>query len=1238
MTNHIPKPAESQWTDDQWSAIASSGRDILVAAAAGSGKTAVLVERMIRKITSRDNPADVDRLLVVTFTNASAAEMKNRIGEALEQALKSNPASLHLRRQLSLLNRASISTLHSFCLNMIRKYYYMIDLDPGFRIADQTEGALLMDEVLDDLFEEEYGKEDNEPFFDLADRYSSDRSDLALQDLIRTLYDFSRSNPNPDAWLDRLPQLYDVNEDSRLEEQPYFPVIREDIAISTGLAKERLEEAMRLIRMPGGPAPRADDVSDYLDQVNRLLEKEGTWDELSEGFQALKPKRAKPVKGDEYDPALTEEVKALRESAKKHLDKVKEDWFQRDIRRSMKDLGDLKPVMETLVQFVKKFGANFQKKKKEKGLVDYSDLEHLCLSILSVEDEAGRLLPGEPALACRRQFTEVMVDEYQDTNLVQEAILQLVKKETEETGNLFMVGDVKQSIYRFRLAEPMLFLAKYKRFMPVPELTGQRIDLNKNFRSRSEVLDGTNFLFKQLMGEKVGEIDYDQQAELKLGASYPESSGMKTELLLADRSGLDDTEETEAAGIPNEPEAETVQLESRLIARKIRELTDSRFQVYDRKKGGTRNIMYRDIVILLRSMPWAPQMIEELKKQGIPVYANLSGGYFEATEVNIMMSLLKVIDNPSQDIPLASVLRSPIVGLSETEMAAIRTYDKKGTYYEACKAAMQHAIASDQPLAEKLNRFFSRLHEWRSDARKGSVSDLVWKIYRESKYFDFAGGMPGGKQRQANLRALYDRARQYEATSFRGLFRFLRFIERMQERGDDLGAARALGEQEDVVRIMTIHSSKGLEFPVVFTAGLARQFNMMDMNKSFLLDKHLGFGTKYIHPELRFSYPTLPLLAMKKKLKIELLSEELRVLYVALTRAKEKLYLIGTVKDRAKALQNWKRALLKEDWLLPDGDRLQAKSYLDWIGPALVRHRDSHELHEGEAGMNELSSHSSAWKVQFVHQSELTESGSEREDMEAEILKALSENRPVPVISGWREAVEKELTWSYPYAAASRQRSKQSVSEIKRQQAYKDEYAEHIPGGRRNQSISYERPKFLQQKVLTAAERGTAMHAVMQHISLEAPVSREDVLQTAEDMKIRELLTEEQANAVDPDAIAAFFSSEIGKTMLSAKRILREVPFSYARAPEQEAVPDNVLVQGVIDCLFEDEEGLTIVDFKTDAIKGRFPGGFADAESTMRDRYEIQLRLYSEAIEAIYRRPVIRRVLFFFDTGSILDV
>lgn len=958
---NIPKPVDSTWTDDQWNAIVSTGQDILVAAAAGSGKTAVLVERMIRKITAEENPIDVDRLLVVTFTNASAAEMKHRIAEALEKELVQRPGSLHIRRQLSLLNRASISTLHSFCLQVLKKYYYLIDLDPGFRIADQTEGELLGDEVLDELFEDEYAKGEK-AFFELVDRYTTDRHDLDLQFLVKQVYEYSRSHPNPEAWLESFVHLYDVSEKSAIEELPFYQYVKEDIAMVLNGAKEKLLRALELTKAPGGPAPRADNFLDDLAQIDELIQHQDDFSELYKRVPAVSFKRAKAVKGDEFDPALLDEATDLRNGAKKLLEKLKNDYFTRSPEQHLKSLAEMKPVIETLVQLVISYGKRFEAAKQEKSIIDFSDLEHYCLAILTAENDKGERGPSEAARFYQEQFHEVLVDEYQDTNLVQESILQLVTSGPEETGNLFMVGDVKQSIYRFRLAEPLLFLSKYKRFTESGEGTGRKIDLNKNFRSRADILDSTNFLFKQLMGGKIGEVDYDEQAELKLGAAYPDNDETETELLLIDNA--EDTDASEEA-----EELETVQFEAKAIAKEIRKLISSPFKVYDGKKKTHRNIQYRDIVILLRSMPWAPQIMEELRAQGIPVYANLTSGYFEAVEVAVALSVLKVIDNPYQDIPLASVLRSPIVGADENELSLIRLENKKAPYYEAMKDYLAAGDRNDE-LYQKLNTFYGHLQKWRAFSKNHSVSELIWEVYRDTKYMDYVGGMPGGKQRQANLRVLYDRARQYESTAFRGLFRFLRFIERMQERGDDLGTARALSEQEDVVRLMTIHSSKGLEFPVVFAAGLGRNFNMMDLNKSYLLDKELGFGTKYIHPQLRISYPTLPLIAMKKKMRRELLSEELRVLYVALTRAKEKLFLIGSCKDHQKQLAKWQASASQTDWLLPEFDRYQAKTYLDFIGPALARHRDLGDL-AGVPAHADISDHPARFAVQMIHSYDL---------------------------------------------------------------------------------------------------------------------------------------------------------------------------------------------------------------------------------------------------------------------------
>ncbi|WP_191566076.1 helicase-exonuclease AddAB subunit AddA [Metabacillus idriensis] len=1233
----IEKPSDSQWTDDQWKAIVSSGQDILVAAAAGSGKTAVLVERIIRKIISKENPVDVDRLLVATFTNASAAEMRNRIGEALEKALKENPSSLHLRRQLSLLNRAAISTLHSFCLNVVRKYYYLIDLDPGFRIADETEGQLLIDGVLDDIFEEQYSLADNDAFFDLVDRYTTDRSDTDLQTLVRALYQFSRSHPNPLKWLDELSVMY--GEEERLEDLPFFPYLTADISVQLSSSLEKLQRALALTEKPGGPAPRAENLVDDIRQVQELMDAQDSWKELGKRMALTSFSRAKACKGSEYSKDLLEQATALRNSAKKQIEQLQEELFARSYESHLQDLRELKPVIETLVSLVKMFGARFDEMKKQKGIVDFSDLEHYCLQILGLEDEKGNIQATEAALDYQHQFAEVLVDEYQDTNLVQETILKLVTK--SEPGNLFMVGDVKQSIYRFRLAEPFLFLSKYKTFSKDGQDTGLRIDLSKNFRSRSEVIDGTNFLFKQLMGEKVGEVAYDNDAELKLGASYPDSEKMRAELLIVNR-GKDEEEDESDEPQFNPEELQTVQLEARVMAKKIRTMIQDKFQIYDRKIGGTRNIMYRDVVILLRSMPWAPQIIEEFKQEGIPVYANLSGGYFEATEVAIMMSLLKIIDNPYQDVPLAAVLRSPIVGLDTNEMAIIRTYSKKGTYFEALKLFMSEASAEDETLSKRLQSFYNQLQNWRELARKGSVSELIWQLYRDTKFFNYVGGMPGGKQRQANLRALYDRSRQYEATTFRGLFRFLRFIERMQERGDDLGAARALGEQEDVVRLMTIHSSKGLEFPVVFVAGLARQFNMMDMNKKYLLDKELGFATKLIQPSLRISYPTLPLAAMKKKMKIELLSEELRVLYVALTRAKEKLFLVGSLKDAGKTLSDWQNSMTHEKWLLPDFERAQAKSYLDWIGPALIRHQDAERLRENsEETSPHLLSHPSRWEVSVIGEEELYDIQKEEKKYDQDMLSALKNLEPVAPQSDYQDQIRSQLSWTYHHELATVFRSKQSVSEVKRQQEFRDDYSDEIIIRSQKENFMYDRPKFMQKKSLTAAEKGTAMHAVMQQLNVREPVTEESTSRKVQELITKEILTKEQADSINTKSIVQFFQTDIGKRMQKADRIQREVPFSYALPAEElydEAKGEQVLIQGVIDCLFEDEDGYVLLDYKTDAIHGKFAGGFNQARSILAERYRVQLDLYGKAIEKITKKTLSNKVLYFFDGGHVLEI
>ncbi|WP_338029464.1 helicase-exonuclease AddAB subunit AddA [Gracilibacillus halophilus] len=851
----------TKWTAEQEEAIYQSGKDILVAAAAGSGKTAVLVERIIQKLLDTKNPADIDQLLVVTFTNAAAQEMRNRIGEALESALEQQPQSTHLKKQLSLLQQASISTLHAFCMELVRTYAYQIDIDPNFRIADTVEADMIRQEVLADLFEDWYGEEDpqeQEAFFQVVDRFSSDRNDLEVESLILKLYDFSIQNPDPEQWLNDMAEKYAIESDVDEDSIEWLRMLKQEVLQQLTVMEEHTDQALALTRESDGPYHYAD----ALDQDRQMIQEargalQVSWQEGKEyvsnkKFQTLSRKKV------DCDEEKKGQVQAIRNQVKDRWKKMQGRYFSRDLDQHLADIRQLYPTIKKVAKMVQAFKESYQHAKKERGLVDFSDLEHFALDIL-LEDRQTKL-PSTIAQELQRQYTEIMIDEYQDTNIVQETILQAIAQPSQ-TGNRFMVGDVKQSIYRFRHAEPSLFIDKYKRFEHNEE-QGHRIDLAKNFRSREQVIVAANYIFRQLFDENVGDIAYDEKAELIYGnqdyRKHP-TNHADTELVIIDQEATDKEQTETDEDSEAEEELEKAQLEARAYAEKIKHWigTDHQkpLQVMDKQTGMMRDVKYRDIVILLRSMTWAPTIMEEFKKQGIPVYAELSSGYLEAIEIQIMLSLLKIIDNPLQDIPLASVLKSPIVGLEENDLAEIRLAKKNAPYYQALKAYLKQGEHTKKQ--ETLQNFFDSLEHWRTEARQGSLSALIWNIFQETGYYDFVGGMPGGRQRQANLRALYDRAKSYESTSFRGLFRFLRFIERLEDRGEDLGAAKALGEQEDVVRMMTIHKSKGLEFPVVIVGALHKQFNQRDIHASYLLHKTFGFATKYVDPEKRIMYPTL---------------------------------------------------------------------------------------------------------------------------------------------------------------------------------------------------------------------------------------------------------------------------------------------------------------------------------------------------------------------------------------------
>ncbi|MBC1664118.1 helicase-exonuclease AddAB subunit AddA [Listeria welshimeri] len=1229
MGLNIPeKPVNTLWTDDQWKAIQANGNNILVAAAAGSGKTAVLVTRIIEKLVDETGNLNVDELLIVTFTNASAAEMKYRIGKSLEEALSQNPDSSHLKKQVALLNYASISTLHSFCLEIIRKHYFEADIDPNFRLIEPIESSMIRDEVLEELLEKEYSIANNEAFFHLVESFTGDRTDAELHMLISKLYDFSRANPNPDLWLEQMVNFYDTKDINSITELPYFPIIKEDIELRINQAKSYLLNAIEYASENNGPAPYLETLENDLAQINTLSNISWTnWQDVKLRVESIDFKRIPSLKNkSDYEEEYVEETKRFRDAAKKEIKNVLVDWFSREETNYLADLEKMKPDIKTISELVKNFDNNFFEEKQRRGVLDFNDLEHLALKILLKND-----VPSDVAKSYQKQFKEVLIDEYQDTNMVQETILLLVTNSEESKGNLFMVGDVKQSIYRFRLAEPTLFMTKYQEYQQNGEGEGIRIDLSQNFRSRKEVLDATNFIFHQLMDKHVAEIDYDEAAELTLGANFPKSNHMATELLLIDMKSNENESEDELSP----QELQKNQVEARAIATKIREMIDNKFPIYDKKLQQNRSIQYRDIVILSRAMTSAPDMEEAMKVQDIPFYVSNNSGYFETTEVATMIALLKVIDNPYQDIPLAAVLRSPIVGLNEEELGQIRMAKKKGYFFDALLAYKDITVSA---AADRISDFITQLNNWRELSIRENLTALIWQIYQETNFYEFVGGLPGGKQRQANLRALYDRANQYEKTAFRGLFRFVRFVERLEVRGDDLGTAKTLGEKEDVVRMMTIHASKGLEFPVVIISGLSKKFNMRDIYSKTLLDKDYGFASNYRDIEKMIVYPTIMQQAIKQKKSREMIAEEMRVLYVALTRAEEKLILTATVPDFEKTSKNWLQVSNQKETILPASIRAKAKCYLDWIGNTIIRHTSFKDLLCEERIQTLPTEMKLQIEIKTKEMFLTTELEEHKVDNWLENVKA---HEPVPVQSAYKDEIERFMNYKYKDVAATEIRAKQSVTELKRQFSLQDSWSD-TSILKEFQKVSLDRPKFLQQNKLSATEIGTAMHTLMQAVSLTYKPSEKDLTSLLQSMQEKDILTEAQIKAINIKQIMGFFDSPLGETVLQkSDQVKREVPFSYllpvAKLYKQSDLEEHVLIQGVVDSMIEEEDAITLIDYKTDKIEGRYANWEA-AEKVMKERYQIQIKLYAEAIQAITGKKVSNAYLYFFDGQHICQI
>lgn len=1320
-----------KWTEEQQKVIDTHGVDVLVSAAAGSGKTAVLVARILEMVTSPVHPVDIDRLLVVTFTNAAAAEMRQRIRDALEVRAEQEADNEHLQRQLVLIHNAKITTIHSFCLQVLRSHFHLIGLDPGFRVADEAEMQLLRQDVLKEVLDEAYETEaENQEFHEFLEQFSTGKDDRPVMEAVLALYHFSMGQPWPLEWLQECREMYvgggaalaktdsaeqkkeEPDNGSRLEEDSAKEGEEQNnqtervcgktcdglhdplwLRAAVDDTKHVLEEAGNLVQRaydtamePFGPAAYGLALLDDLEQIKRVARAQD-YHGLAAAFRGMHPYKRLSTK---KDPDVLEEkkqlVKDLREAAKTALAGVRTRYFY-DTPEVIRDEFERSGLsVRWLTYLTEAFSKRLAQRKAEKNMLDFSDLEHLALQIL-VERKDGENHPSAAAREYAGQFEEIMIDEYQDSNLVQELILGSVSGGGCGAHNLFMVGDVKQSIYRFRLARPELFLEKYHAY---PQLeTAQRIDLHKNFRSRYEVLNSVNYIFRQIMTENPGGIVYDEDAALYAGAKFPErvdlcaekdawvqdggkpesdaSQSMKKEeangaLLKAEE--INETSSRESAyttelWLTESDTARRRETEARMVGARIEAMVGKE-QIWDKdltpegwmegmERGSYRPVQYKDVVILLRTVSgWADTFGSVLTEMGIPNFTGSQSGYFSAAEVRTVLSYLQVLDNPRQDIPLAAVLHSAIGGLDEEELAWIRSESEEGSFYECCRSYLESG--ADKAIKEKLAHFFDMLERFRARAEYTPVHLLLWEILDETGYGAYAQALPAGSQRKANLDMLVEKAIAYEATSYRGLYHFVRYIENLKKYEVDYGEANIGSESDNTVRIMSIHKSKGLEFPVVFVCGMAKQFNETDSRAKAVMHPSLGIGCDCVDTRLRTRQASLLKKIIQKTTSMENLGEEMRVLYVAMTRAKEKLILTGCVGNMEEQAAKWSQTAATPGETLPYSSLTGASSYLDWVMPALMRHPD--------ARMLALSLHipyeefdQSVWKKRmekgkpvdktdafsthyefYAMAKELFEAEEFRQaDKEQASLAALL-NPDLSVCAD--EEARKYLAhvfsedFAYQYERGQKIAGKLSVSELKkRSQEPEETDAKQLCAPEEEEII----PGFYQTDTqVKGAARGTLYHTFMENLDFS---KKEELQMQLEELVSCGKISRDEAAAVRLSDIRRFLKTKTGKGMEQAARagkLHREQPFVLGVPAEtiqkEWSGDETVLVQGIIDSWFEDEDGAVIlVDYKTDHI--------ADREK-LAERYRGQLSYYAQALEQLTGRTVKKQVIYSFFLGK----
>ena len=1254
------------WTTEQQQVIDLRNRNILVSAAAGSGKTAVLVERIVKIITDKNHPVDIDHLLIVTFTNAAAAEMRERIGNAIEKALDEQPGNEHLLRQLTLIHNAQITTIDSFCLYVVRNHFHEIDLEPNFRIGDEGELKLLREDVLGRVLEQNY-EEPSEAFSDFVEGYASGRTDAALNEMILQLYEFSRSYPWPEKWLDSFVGIYRIENREELDRAEWLAPLTENICFVLKDCEQLLKQALAITQQDDGPDMYEKAVQSDLEKYEGLS-RLTSFCELSGALSDIKYDRLASSRGFEGDPDKLELVKSLREQAKDVVKKLCKQYFFCSPEMMIEQLERTEPMLEEVVRLTKQFADEFAAAKRRKNLVDFHDVEHFALQIL-VDEETEKA--KKTAEEFRDTFEEIMIDEYQDSNEVQETLLRSISREERGENNIFMVGDVKQSIYRFRLARPELFMKKYDSYS-LEESTTQRIDLHKNFRSREEVLTCTNDIFYKIMARSLGNVEYDAEAALYPGASYPVSADFTPEILLAGSNDelLEDTELSDKKT-----------LEAKIVAEEIRHLMKTQ-PVTDKATGELRAARYSDIVILLRSLSgWADSLVEVLNGNGIPAHTVSSTGYFSTVEVQTVLSMLRLLDNPRQDIPMAAVLRSPMAGLTDEELAVLRLEDGSVPFHEAVLELAeglyeedgQKEISDSEADSEadqkqgrnadgkkeddiettahrKLLKFYKKYRQLRQLVPDTPIHELIEIILRETGYGHYVAAMPAGSRRTANLNMLLEKAAAYEKTSYKGLFHFVRYIDELQKYDVDFGEADMVGENEDVVRIMSIHKSKGLEFPIVIVSGMGKNFNKQDTRSKMVLHPELGIGLDYMDGKKRIKSPTIAKKAIAKQIDLENLGEELRVLYVALTRAKEKLILTGTLKDAPEKLEFFRQqaalyAHSSDTTAIPYLTRESAAGYLDWILPAVLSYGDKYPVRIVEAAelvLDEVEN-------QLEQNEDLTERIEEIEAADTQLVGQLKQR----------------FLQRYPYQVDVLRKNKYSVSELKHRamrERFEAEQEETVPAFL-EEPVTPTIPLFIQREESVEQEtpnrgalRGTAVHRVMECYDF---ASEKSVQEQMEAMEKEEKITADMRALVKEQIVADFVSSETGRRMALAQcggALYREKPFvmgfteeelenygfgvgsntdsceniyektdSDQEKEEQKKVcheEDLTLIQGIIDVFWIEKDGIVLLDYKTDRVQ---------QEKELIDRYETQLKLYADALERVFaaRKLKVKEILIY---------